>query len=99
MDVPDEAARLPPDRGQESVDLSGVTLGNQLDAAVGQVPDVADDVEAACQPSAGGPESDTLDLPREVHTAPFLSHAVSLIRSRHAVREIAAAPGRQRIPI
>jgi hypothetical protein len=96
-DVADEAAELLLDRIQEAVDLVRVSLGKQFDAAVGQVPDVPDDLEPASQPSAGRSESDPLNPAREKDAAPFLSHEISLIRTRHATRGIAAAPDQAQI--
>src|SRR4051812_26388888 len=94
-DRADEAADFLLDRVHETVDLARIPLGQQFDAAVGQVPDVSDDVESASHPATGRPESDPLDPAREIDASPFLGHETLPTPFRHATPELAVRPDRK----
>src|SRR5689334_3650561 len=71
MDPPDLAPHLPGNRLDEGRQLRRLPLGQDLDAPVFEVPDVARDVEAARDPLGREAEPDALDPPFEEDSPPL----------------------------
>ena len=74
LDVSDKFSHLVPNRMQKPVDLDGLSLRDQLDAAVGEVAYEARDLESPCQPSACRSKSDTLNRARVMNSPSFVRH-------------------------
>ncbi len=74
LDVSDNFSHLVLNRMQKSVDLDGFSLGDQFDAAVGEVAHEARDLESPCQPSACRSKPDTLNRARVINSPSFVRH-------------------------
>src|SRR5271165_6985804 len=67
----DESAHLILHGLKQTINLGGITLSQQLDAAVGKIADVTCHIETASKPAAGGAKSNALN-PARIHDAASL---------------------------
>src|SRR5262249_35148408 len=74
----DEAAHADTDGGEERLDVDARALGDELDAAVGEVRDVAGHREGAGLLGGAPAEADALHVARGAHGDAFLAHAAIL---------------------
>jgi hypothetical protein len=74
LDVSDDFPHLVLYRMQKLVILDGLSLGDQFDAAVGEVAHEARDLESPCQPSACRSKPDTLNRARVINSPSFVRH-------------------------
>ncbi len=64
VDVSDEVPQRVLDRGREAIEFGDVPLGDHLDAAVGQVSNVAGDLKPPGEPGSRRPEPHALNVAR-----------------------------------
>lgn len=90
--VSNEPAECRPDRRKELFNLGFGPFGHQLDPAIGQVLDRADDREPSRNPATFGPESDPLNSPFVAN--PSAAHAAQSQPGSHSRSSPGSSPGR-----